>query len=127
MNQVKLAAFHATLAHFGLNKTAIEFSMPSMDSISDHAAHFFEPMAHAKDQYIAEPLRAAASHVGHGLLNPLAAINDLRAAPLQLTLKNVGNVAGLSALGYGAYRGGKALYNKLTGPSDDPHGYPHGH
>lgn len=127
MDQVKLAAFNATLAHFGLNKMALEVSMPSLDSVTGHAADFFAPMARAKDHYIAEPLRAAASHVGHGLLNPLEAINDLRTAPRQLTLKNVGNVAGLSALGYGAYRGGKALYNKLTGPSDDPHGYPHEH
>jgi hypothetical protein len=113
--QIKIAAFNTVLNNFGLAKLADD------PTFTDHVMNFISPAVEAKNHYLADPIRRAAEHVGHGVLNPIAAINDLRAAPRQLNLKNVGNLAGLATLGYGAYRGGKALVHKLTAPKYDEH------
>lgn len=127
IDQIKMAAFNTVLNNFGLAKLAADPTFTDRvkhffsPAFTDHVKHFLSPAVEAKNHYLADPIRQAATHVGHGILNPITAINDLRAAPRQLNLKNVGNVAGLATLGYGAYRGGKALVHKLTAPKYDEH------
>ena len=78
-----------------------------------------------KDAYIAGPLMEHAANFAanftEGLASPIHTVRslpaDMRAEGIPLPLRAVnaaGALAGLGTLGYGAYRGGKALVHKMT-------------
>ena len=86
----------------------------------------------AKEQYVVDPAARLFGNIGHGFAHGLASpIDTARALPDIIRTRGPGlpdrigitggALAGLGTLGYGAYRGGKALVHKLTAPDDDGH------
>lgn len=94
------------------------------------AREFLQKVLDAKDKYIADPLASSAGAFaeafGVGLGRPIDSVRHLpgymfdRRLPLPSRAVNTaGALAGIGTLGYGAYRGGKALVHKLTADDEE--------
>jgi hypothetical protein len=116
---IKLAAISAVLETYKISKTA---------GVRDLIARALA----AKEKYVVDPaihlLGSAGIGLAAGLTSPIRTARGIpefiRDQDFDL-LKRIGitggSLAGLGTLGYGAYRGGKALVHKLTAPKDDEH------
>lgn len=116
---IKLAAISAVLETYKISKTA---------GVRDLIARALE----AKHEYVLDPaaklLTTAGAGFAAGLTSPIRTALNI---PKMIQTQNLnlperigltgGSLAALGTLGYGAYRGGKALVHKLTAPDDDGH------
>jgi hypothetical protein len=107
---------------------------PAGESEPEKTADFrevIEKVLDAKDKYVGLPLVEAGDVFGGGFgsgfgspINTVRALPYLmrdRSNPLHLRAASLaGSLAGLGTLGYGAYRGGKALYNALRPEAPKP-------